>query len=230
MNRGLPPPLVALSPGDLAGRGADGRVIFLHAAREAIAAGLRGILVREPGMHDGPLLELAREVRRILGAGGWLAVHDRIHLAADCGAQAVHLGYRSLAPDVARSLLPGETALGFSGHAGDDTASWDACDYLFLGPVRDTPSKRGFKDPIGFERLAQELRRSSVPVWAIGGLEAANVADCARSGCAGLAVRSRLLAAPDPAQATLEFVREIDSSRFRGVPERSFHSGGGGPS
>lgn len=219
MNRRLPPPLVALSPGDLREAGAKGTAKFLDAARKAVETGLRGILVREPGMHDRSLLELARSVREILPAQGWLALHDRVHLAEDCGAQAVHLGYRSLAPAEARRILADAVAIGFSAHEGDDNVLWEACDYIFFGPVLDTPSKRGWKDPTGFERLAVAVRRSPVPVWAIGGVQPIHVAACVEAGCAGIAVRAGLLAAGDPARAARDHLRAVAES-FRKVARR----------
>ena len=191
----LPPGFVALSPGDLSGTGERGAAEFLDAARRGIEAGLRGILVREPAMHDRALLELARQVKSLLPAEGWLGLHDRVYLAEACRAQAVHLGFRSLAPADARRILPDGIAVGFSAHEGDDGAIWSACDYLFLGPVLETPSKRGWKEPLGFERLALAVKRSPVPVWAIGGLKPVHVEACMASGCAGIAVRSGLVAA-----------------------------------
>lgn len=189
MSPRLPPRLVALSPGDLAERGTRR---FLEDLRKAVAAGVRGVLVREPPMLDGALLDLARSVRSILPPDGWLGVHDRVHLAGACGAQAVHLGFRSLSPAEARSVLADEIAIGFSAHEGDERERWHGADYLFFGPVLDTPSKRGLKSPVGFDGLAAAVEQSPVPVWAIGGLKPEHVRACLDAGCAGLAVLSGL--------------------------------------
>jgi len=204
MKRRFPPPLVALSPGDLAPASVPG---FLAKARAAIGAGLRAILVREPAMGDGALLDLALEVRRLLPAEGWLGIHDRVHLAEAARADAVHLGFRSLEPSEARKILPEAIAIGLSAHAGDDETTWSAADYLFFGPVRATPSKEGLKEPVGFEELARAAARSPVPVWAIGGLRDVDVATCRAAGCAGIAVRAGILGAPDPAGAYAAYSR-----------------------
>jgi len=205
----LPPPLVALSPGDLARRGAAGERTFLDATARAVRAGLRGILLREPALQDRPLLELARRLRDALPEDGWTAVHDRVHLAAACGAQAVHLGFRSLTPARVRRLLPDGIAIGFSAHAGDEPGLAEGSDYLFFGPVLETPSKRGWKEPVGLERLAREVRRSPVPVWAIGGIGPEHVRACLDAGCAGVAVRSGALLAADPAAACAELLSAL---------------------
>lgn len=200
MKRRLPPPLVALSPGDLA---APAFPKFLARARAAVGAGLAGILVREPAMGDRALLELARTVRAILPPDAWLGIHDRIHLAEDAQADAVHLGFRSLAPEEARRILPEGIAIGFSAHAGDECAVWSSADYLFFGPVRAT----GVKEPVGFEPLARAVAMTPKPIWAIGGLQAEDAAACADAGCAGIAVRSGIFAAADPEAACLAYLR-----------------------
>jgi len=208
----LPPPLVALTPGDLSESGAAGRTRFLDALARATEAGWRGLLVREPGLHDRALVELVADIRRRIPDEGWLGLHDRVHLAEACGVQAVHLGFRSLAPAEARRVLPEGVALGFSAHAGDDVAVWSACDYLFLGPVLETPSKRGWKEPLGFERLAVAVERSPAPVWAIGGVKPEHVRACLEVGCAGAAVRAGLFEARDPGRAAREYRSAAEAS------------------
>lgn len=216
MKRALPPPLVALTPGDLA---PEGIPALLEKVRAAVGAGLTGILVREPELLDRPLLELARKIRRLLPDGGWLGIHDRLHLAAAAEADAVHLGFHSLLPAQARQILPDEIAIGFSAHEGDDSASWRASDYLFFGPVRETPSKQGWKDPVGFVRLATAVRRSPVPVWAIGGLRPEDVEACIGSGCGGLAVRNGILAGAEAGPFCSSYLASLSRAGEGGTGE-----------
>ena len=51
-----------------------------------------------------------------------------------------------------------------------------------------TPSKLDADPPIGLDGLAEICSAVSVPVVAIGGIDAANAADCIRAGAAGVAV------------------------------------------
>lgn len=209
MSRRLPPTLVALSPGDLATAGKSGAEKFLSAARRATEAGLRGVLLREPEMTDRVMLAIGIELRRMLPAGSWLAIHDRVHLAEECGADAVHLGFRSLAPKEARGILPSEIAIGFSAHAGDEREIEEGADYLFVGPVLDTPSKRGVKEPIGFEGLAKEIVERKLPAWAIGGLRPEHAVQSLESGASGIAVLAGIFHSPDPSAATRSYLRSL---------------------
>lgn len=203
MTARLPPRVLALTPGTLGPGDAAG---LLGSVRGAVGAGLRGVLVREPDLEDGALLSLARGVGEILAEfpGAWLGVHDRVHLATLARADGVHLGFRSLP---ARRLGDrGALSVGFSAHAGDESTAWEGADYLFFGPVRSTPSKAGWIEPVGLGGLAAACERTRVPVWAIGGLEPEDVGPCLAAGAAGVCVLRGILGAADPAEATGQYL------------------------
>lgn len=219
----LPPRVLALTPGDLA---PAHTARFLVTAARAIAAGLDALVLREPGLSDRATLELARALRLRLGERGYLVLHDRVHLAEAAGADAVQLGFRSLAPAEARRVLTPGIAIGFSAHAGDALGAWEASDFLLLGPVFETPSKRGLKEPLGLAEFARECSRSPRPVWALGGITAANAAEVLARGARGVAVRRALFGtsagaahaggasaggASDPAAAVRAFAPWLDA-------------------
>jgi thiamine-phosphate pyrophosphorylase len=60
--------------------------------------------------------------------------------------------------------------------------------YIGAGPVWATPSKPDADPPIGLDGLAEICRAVSIPVIAIGGIDATSAADCIRAGAAGVAV------------------------------------------
>lgn len=204
-----PPGLVALSPGDLPPE-ACGRRPFLAALEAALAAGLPGLLLREPLLEDGPFLGLVEEVRACFARTqrAWLALHDRPVLARATGADAVHLSFRSLRPAELGDTLAG-LAVGVSTHAGDPPAYWRGATYRVHGPVLATPSKAGLKPPIGFEALAEAVRASDVPVLAIGGLGPEHVAAARAAGAHGVAVLRGVLGAPSPAAAVAAYLEAM---------------------
>jgi thiamine-phosphate pyrophosphorylase len=185
------PPLLALSPGDL--REGDARA-FLGRVERALAGGLEALLLREPGLSERAFLELGVRLRGMVRV---LVVHDRGHLAAEIGADALQLGFRSLPPAAERSGL----ALGFSAHAQDTPEMRAGADFLLLGPVLRTPSKEGLLEPLGFEGLARECARETRPVWALGGLKPEHAAQVRAAGARGLALRSGVLGSADPERA-----------------------------
>jgi thiamine-phosphate pyrophosphorylase len=207
----LPPRLLALTPGTLR---AGGEPALLAACSAALEGGLRGVLLREPALDERAFLALARALRRLLGGadGGWLGVHDRGHLALLCGADGLHLGFRSLAPaelPPAYRLL----AIGLSAHAGDAPSRWAACDYLFFGPVRPTASKAGMLAPTGFDGLAHAATRAPAPLWALGGIAPEDVPQALAAGARGVATLGGILAAPDPAEAARRYAAALGAER-----------------
>lgn len=217
MKRALPARLLALTPGELVDGGERELRELLGRAESACEAGLQSILLREPRLSDRATLALARELRRLLGPRRWLGLHDRVHLAEASGADAVHLGFRSLAPSAARGLLPDSIAIGFSAHAGDPLEAWSDCDYLLLGPVFETPSKRGLKAPLGLAGVRAELARATAPVWAIGGVDASNAEQVLPTKVAGIAVLRSILgsgrSATEVRVATHDLLARVDAER-----------------
>jgi thiamine-phosphate pyrophosphorylase len=203
MERALPPALLAITPGDLAPAGVSE---LLQRVSEAAAAGLRGILLREKQCSDRKLLDAALAVRSEHGEL-WLGLHDRPHLVSAAGAQAVHLGWQSLAPAEVRSWLPARFAIGLSTHQGDDLASLGPVDYVFFGPVLPTRSKPEAA-PVGFELLRAAAAASPAPLWALGGLSPSDVRRALGAGAAGVACLGGILGQRDPGRAVEAYLRE----------------------
>ena len=200
----MPPALLALTPG-LAPEDAPARL--LGAVEAAWSAGLRGVVLREPRLSDRAWLALARALRDLLdpAAGGWLCAHDRAHLAAGCGADAVHLGFRSLPAAEVRPWLAPDLALGVSTHAGDPPEAWEHADYALHGPLR-AMGKPHARPPVGLEGLRLAAAAAPVPLWALGGVLPEDAAGVRASGARGVAVLSRLLGATSPAAATRAYL------------------------
>ena len=203
------PRLIALTPGDLA---LGGFGAFLEVLERALAAGLPGVLLREPRLSDRAFLDLGREVMRLraLRPALWMAVHDRAHLAAELGADALHLSFRSLRPAELRPWLDPRLALGLSTHAHDDPGAWAEADYLFHGPIHATPSKAGRLEPVGLAGLERALARARRPLFALGGVRPTDVRELRRLGAHGVAVLSGVFGARDPARATGAFLETLD--------------------
>lgn len=173
--------------------------------RQAVRAGLRAIQLRERDLTDRALLALAGEALPCLReAGCRLLVNDRADLALALEADGLHLRSDGLPVRVARRLVGSGRLIGVSAHSVEEVirAEEDGADFAVLGPVYDTPSKRGYGAPIGLRPIEEAGRRCRMPVLAIGGVTAARVREVRAAGAAGVAVVSAILAAPDVEAAT----------------------------
>jgi len=157
-------------------------------------------------------LEQARALRQLCARHGALfLVNDRIDLALAVDADGVHLGQGDLPPAIARRLLGPDRLIGRSTHALSQLqqAIADGCDYVGVGPVNATPTKPG-RDPVGLAYVEQAVAHSSIPFFAIGGIEAANLAAVQATGAERVAVVRAITEAQDPAAATRELLQLLD--------------------
>jgi thiamine-phosphate pyrophosphorylase len=74
-------------------------------------------------------------------------------------------------------------------------------DYLGAGPVLPQRTKRDAAPPMGLAALAEVVGEVSLPVVAIGGINAGNAGAVRATGVDGIAVVSAICGTPDPAAA-----------------------------
>ncbi|HSC87727.1 MAG TPA: thiamine phosphate synthase, partial [Polyangiaceae bacterium] len=112
-------------------------------------------------------------------SGCLLFANDRPDLAEAGGADGVHVGQGDMAVEEVRRLHP-HLALGLSTH---DETQFDhaldlGLDYVALGPIFPTGSKRNAEPVVGLavlERLAARAQARGVPLVAIGGIHRENL-------------------------------------------------------
>ncbi len=167
--------------------------------------------LREKDLAGAALAELARALRAVTAAAGAaLYVNDRADVALAVKADGVHLGGTSLAPADAARAAPG-LALAVSAHTAADVAAALASPapiaFALFGPVNDTPAKRRYGPPVGVAALA-DAARLGLPLVAIGGITADDVAAMYDAGASGVACIRAILAAADPEQSARAFCRD----------------------
>jgi len=185
-----------------------------------MAAGVDWVQIREKDLPGRKLFELARAAVDAAAAHKALVfVNDRLDVALAAGAAGVHLGGESLRPmDAIRWCREGNAPTGFrvgiSCHSIEDVgeAERTGADYVFFGPIFDTPAKRKFGAPLGIAKLAEACRAARIPVIAIGGVDASNAAECIRAGAAGVAA-IRMFQEANDAPALRETIARIHAAR-----------------
>jgi thiamine-phosphate pyrophosphorylase len=159
------------------------------------------VQLREKYLDGRALVELARPLRAVTAAAGVaLYVNDRIDVALAVGADGVHLGGGSLSAREARAVAPNLTIAISSHGIADLHAAADLATFAVFGPIRDTPSKRRYGQPLGFAALA-DATRAGLPLLAIGGIEASHVPEVVAAGARGIACIRPVMEAADPAEA-----------------------------
>jgi thiamine-phosphate pyrophosphorylase len=156
----------------------------LETARAAVEGRATVVQLRIKGASTDELVEAGR------GFGDLpvtFVVNDDVEAAVRLGANGVHLGREDEGAEraVASGLLVGLSASSVSeAREGESRGAT----YLGAGPVWATPSKPDADPPIGLDGLAEICAAVSIPVVAIGGVDAENAGDCIRAGASGVAV------------------------------------------
>lgn len=172
--------------------------------RLALEGGVDAVQLRERDIADRELYGLAEELRRITqDADAALVISQRVDIALATGADGVHLGWRSMRVKDVGKLAGERLQVGVSCHNLAQFRSVEAAgaDYVLLGPVFDTRAGRGPAETLGLEGLQDLVANARVPVIAIGGINAENVAAVRDAGVAGVAVISAIIASDDPRTA-----------------------------
>jgi thiamine-phosphate pyrophosphorylase len=172
---------------------------------QALDAGVGAVQLREKDLNTRDLISLGRDILSVTAPRRVpLLVNDRIDVALALGADGVHLRSDSMPVSVARRLLGPDRLIGMSAHSVEEVveAESQGTDFVVLGPIFATPSKIPYGPPIGLNILAEAVRRTSIPVFAIGGVTAQRISDIRRAGAFGIAVISAILGAGDVPAAT----------------------------
>jgi len=197
--------------------GSDAEVqdALLQRVRNAAAAGVDWIQLREKDLDAQSLMRLAVaaiSAARKENVATAIVVNDRLDIAWATRAAGVHLGETSLPVNrvVSSKRLSDETnfLIGVSCHSlrAAAEAERDGADYVFFGPVFDTPSKVSFGPPQGLNRLAAVASAVSIPVLAIGGITTSNARSCLDAGAAGIAA-IRMFQGDDELKTLLATIR-----------------------
>ena len=108
--------------------------------------------------------------------GALFIVNDRVDIALAADADGVHLGQDDMDIKSARCILGPSKIIGISASNEFDIkkAIQDGCDYLGIGPVFTTTTKKG-KIPLGIDTLKSLTKDISIPWFAIGGIKQENI-------------------------------------------------------
>jgi thiamine-phosphate pyrophosphorylase len=158
----------------------------LETARVAVEGGATVIQWRLKGRPTLEVAERGRATRSFCARNGvTFLVNDDVEAALLLGADGVHLGRTDEGAERAREQ---GLVLGLSASSVDEALAASHADYIGAGPVWETPSKADADPAIGLDGLRAICEAATVPVVAIGGVDASNAADCIRAGAAGVAV------------------------------------------
>ena len=198
-----------MEPAARGGRLARARLVFvvdtgrpLSLVAAALAGGVDVVQLRDPAATPRD----ARSLFELCDRNGALfVVAERTGLPAD----GVHFE-REVRP------VEDDVLTGLSVQTAAEAAR-AAADYLFVGPVWPTPTKPGHPG-IGIDVLREAARGAAMPVFAVGGIDAAEAAEAVGAGTQGVAVIRAIRNARDPAAAARKLRQAVTSAAGPTMP------------
>jgi thiamine-phosphate pyrophosphorylase len=167
------------------------RGLTVTAAAASLLEGGAGLLqIRHKGHWTRAFFDAASDVARLCReAGAELVVNDRADFAMLLDA-GLHLGQDDLTPRDARRIAGVDRIIGYSSHNSTQLAAagGEPVDYVALGPIFSTVSKRNPDPVVGVEELQRLRGLIEKPLVAIGGITLENAAEVLRAGADSVAV------------------------------------------
>ena len=185
-----------------------GRDIF-EVAQSTASAGAAVIQLRHKTAPRSVIVEEARKIAEICRENSTLfIVNDYPDIAAEVGADGVHVGQGDLSIAECRKILAPNQIVGKSNALLQEAAQsmHEGADYIAVGSIFTTNTKSDTR-PAGLSTLRAVAKQGIEPIVAIGGIKAENIATVAQSGAHCACVATAVTLAPDPAEATRELSR-----------------------
>lgn len=181
-------------------------------AKELIKAGVRIIQYREKEKKSLSKFYECIEIREITrDAGVTFIINDDIDIAMLIDADGVHVGQDDLPISEVRKLLGTGKIIGVSTHSPEqaEAAVLQGADYIGVGPIYKTFTKKDVCAPVGLEYLQHVTSNHSIPHVAIGGIKMHNLDDVLDAGAKCVCMVTEILGAKNIASAIDAFADKM---------------------
>jgi thiamine-phosphate pyrophosphorylase len=173
----------------------------LEVVERMLEAGIKIIQYRE---KDFSILQKYREclsIRDLTGEwGACLIVNDDVHLALAVESDGVHVGQDDLPVEKVREIVGDGMLIGLSTHSPEQSekaVQSGIADYIGVGPLYTTFTKKDVQPAVGLGYLDYVVRRHRIPFVAIGGIKEGNVAEVIRHGATCVCLVTEIVGAQD---------------------------------
>ena len=180
-----------------------GERTLAQVVEEVLKGGATFLQLREKELDQATILAEAREIQAIAARYHVpFVINDSVDIALACDADGVHVGQADLMVRDVRALIGPDKILGITANTVELAVAAEraGADYIGAGAVFGTTTKQNAKN-LSLDTLKAICQAVSIPVVAIGGINADNLPNLTGTGAAGAAVVSALFAQKDPEAA-----------------------------
>lgn len=163
---------------------------LLSHLRRVLFWGIDFIQLREKDLTDLELFKLTKEaVRLARDSTCRILVNGRIDIALAGGADGVHLPSTGIRAEDLTPHRPKGFCLGVSTHSLREAqyAVAGGADYILLGPIFRTESKKRYGKPLGLNYFRRVCGAVSIPTLGLGGIRPDRIRRVLGAGACGVA-------------------------------------------
>lgn len=192
---------------------------YLDSVKFALEGGCKWVQLRMKDATDAEVLPIAVEAQKLCReAGATFIIDDRVELVKQIGADGVHLGLGDMPITEARKILGEKFIIGGTANTFENVkAHYQAsANYVGCGPFRFTTTKKKLSPVLGLEgyrSIVSKMKEQGIdiPIVAIGGITAADIAPIMQTGVTGIALSGTVLRAENPVEEMRRILRIIES-------------------
>lgn len=179
----------------------------------AINNGVDIIQLREKNASTEKIVQIGNTIQPFLKIHNIpLIINDDIEAAKILDADGVHVGQHDAAYKTAREFLGPNKIIGLSIENAaqvDAIKQYHDLDYVGIGPIFSTNTKKDAAKPLGIAGLKEIYERINIPTFAIGGIDLNNINDVMQTGVQGAAIVSAVCNAENPADICASFNKKL---------------------
>lgn len=194
----------------------NSNIDYFQSAVLALKGGLRFIQLRMKDSNREELISTGKRIKEECDKYNSLFIlDDHVELVNEIGANGVHLGKEDMPIKEARKILGKDKIIGGTANNFEDIVKHynDGADYIGLGPLRYTNTKKKLSPILGFEGYREIIEKCKtqgidIPIYAIGGIRIEDIEELKRIGVFGIAISSLILESED-SETTINEINKI---------------------
>lgn len=189
---------------------------YFQSAVLALKGGLRFIQLRMKDSNREELISTGKRIKEECDKYNSLFIlDDHVELVNEIGANGVHLGKEDMPIKKARKILGDNKIIGGTANNFEDIVKHfnDGADYIGLGPLRYTYTKKKLSPVLGFEGYRNIIEKCKtqgidIPIYAIGGIRIEDIEELKQIGIFGIAISSLILESKN-SETTINEINKI---------------------
>jgi thiamine-phosphate pyrophosphorylase len=171
----------------------------VEVVKEMLESGIKIIQYREKedSKPRKQMISECREIRKLTRKHEALfIVNDFLDIAILCEADGIHCGQDDLSVQDVKKLAQ-NLIVGISTHSPEQAlqAVKDGADYIGVGPVFSTKTKKNVCDAVGLEYLEFAVKNINIPFVAIGGIKENNLDEVIKRGVKNISLVTEIVGA-----------------------------------